>query len=67
MAPSYVPSLGHVAISPIFRDVLFVLTVLTMPPLTTVTEVRGVTVNLTSFLRLWRQHNISAKTTGSRA
>lgn len=47
--PLCVPSLGYVIISPIFRDVLFVMRVITVPPLTTVTKVRGVTVSHTLF------------------
>lgn len=47
--PPCVPSLEYVIISPIFRDVLFVMTVITVPPLTTITKVRGVTVSHTLF------------------
>ena len=47
--PLCVPSSGYVIISPIFRDVLFLMTVIAVPPLTTITKVRGVTISHTLF------------------
>ena len=60
--PLCVPS-GYVIISPIFRDVLFIMTVIAVPPLTTITKVRGVTVSHTLFFFFFqRQRNILNKT-----
>lgn len=52
---------SYVIISPMFTDVLFIMMVIAVPRLTTITKVRGVTVSHTLFF-FQRQRNILNKT-----